>query len=304
MDTVKRIHLMREIADNMAEREKNWNIVDFILRQYGLPTIPTWNGEKVDYILNMLENAEEDILIQIARHYGIEGYDESGAYTRTTIPIIEEENHLWKNGWFRLFISHSSNHKVLAEKIKKSLERYYISAFVAHSDIEATKEWQNEIELALNTTHALTAMLTDDFHQSKWTDQEIGFVMGRGALIVPVHLGVAPYGFIGKFQGLQGQNRTETQIANDIFDILAKNKVSAPCIAKALILKFEKSESFQEAKDNMTLLEKFLNYSDDKIIERIGAVILNNGQVRDAFGVKIRIDQLINKLKKNTMLNM
>jgi len=298
MDIVKRIRLMRQIADNMVEREENWSIIDFILRQYGLPTMPTWGGEKTDYILNMMENAEKDTLIQIARHYGIEGFDESGTYVRTTIPIIEEENHLWKSGWFRLFISHSSNQKVLAEKIKKSLERYYISAFVAHSDIEPTKEWQNEIELALNTTHALTAMLTDEFHPSKWTDQEIGFVMGRGALIVPVHLGVAPYGFIGKFQGLQGQGRTDTQIANDIFDILAKNKVSAPCIAKALVLKFEKSESYQEAKDNVTLLEKYLNYSNDKIIECILAAMQNNSQVRESFGVKIRIDQLINKLRK------
>ena len=67
----------------------------------------------------------------------------------------------------------------------------------------STKEWQDEIERALNSMDALVAILTDDFHVGSWTDQEIGFAFGRGTPIIAVKLeGADPRGFIGKFQAV------------------------------------------------------------------------------------------------------
>ena len=44
--------------------------------------------------------------------------------------------------------------------------------------------------------------MTDGFHNSQWTDQEVGVAFGRGVPIISVNLGCTPYGFIGKFQAL------------------------------------------------------------------------------------------------------
>ncbi len=77
-----------------------------------------------------------------------------------------------------------------------------ISAFVAHQDIQPTKAWQDEIENALTTMDAFVALLTEGFHESEWTDQEVGFALVRGIPVVSVRLGRDPYGFIGKFQAL------------------------------------------------------------------------------------------------------
>ena len=44
--------------------------------------------------------------------------------------------------------------------------------------------------------------MTDEFQDSDWTDQEIGFAMGRKKPIVSVRMGTDPYGFIGKYQGI------------------------------------------------------------------------------------------------------
>ena len=41
-------------------------------------------------------------------------------------------------------------------------------------------EWQVQIETALATCDTLVALLHDKFHASNWTDEEIGFAMGRG----------------------------------------------------------------------------------------------------------------------------
>jgi len=49
---------------------------------------------------------------------------------------------------------------------------------------------------------SFVALLTGGFHDSLWTDQEVGFAFGRGVPIISVKLEIAPYGFIGKFQAL------------------------------------------------------------------------------------------------------
>ncbi len=107
---------------------------------------------------------------------------------------------LWGDGSVRAFISHVSTHKELAHSLKEQLSRLGVASFVAHDDIEPMTEWEHEIEKALFSMDVLLALLTTDFSNSKWTDQEIGVAVGRGVGIVAFRLGTAPYGFIGKYQ--------------------------------------------------------------------------------------------------------
>jgi len=119
-------------------------------------------------------------------------------------PADIEVKHLWTDGFVRLFLSHLSIHKVAVAELKSELEAFGISAFIAHEDIRPSLDWQNEIELALHSMHALAALLTQEFHGNDWTDQEIGVAWGRRVLVLPDRLGIDPYGFIGKVQGLSG----------------------------------------------------------------------------------------------------
>ena len=91
--------------------------------------------------------------------------------------------------------------KQRAAKLSERLARYGVHAFVAHEDIEPTKEWQIEIERALRSCDALCAFLTPEFVESKWCDQEVGFVVEARKLVVPLRMGADPHGFIGKYQG-------------------------------------------------------------------------------------------------------
>lgn len=84
------------------------------------------------------------------------------------------------------FISHTSANKLRAAKLAEVLARYGVAGFVAHDAIEPTREWQTEIEKALATCDALCALVTSDFVESRWCDQEVGFVMARRKLIVPL----------------------------------------------------------------------------------------------------------------------
>jgi len=111
-------------------------------------------------------------------------------------------DRIWKPGHYRVFLSHKAEVKTQVALLKPRLGALGADCFVAHQDIHPTRIWQDEIESALTTMDAFVALLTEDFHDSDWTDQEVGFALGRGVPLVAVKLGKDPYGFIGRFQAL------------------------------------------------------------------------------------------------------
>jgi len=126
---------------------------------------------------------------------------------------------IWGEG-FRVFFSHKSEVKKETAALKDRLRLFGISCFVAHEDIHPTKAWQDEIEHALASMDGFVALMTENFHDSDWTDQEVGFAVARGVPIIAVRLGKDPYGFIGKFQGLSSTWQTSDV---DIVKVLIKS---------------------------------------------------------------------------------
>jgi hypothetical protein len=134
-----------------------------------------------------------------------------------------------------------ATHKVFAAELQTYLLGYGISSFVAHNDIEPTSEWQNEIESALATCDSLVALLHEEFHKSNWTDQEIGFAMGRGVPVCSVRLGQTPYGFIGRFQAFNGHGKSAEYLAKELFESYLKNKQTERKMTEAIVTMFEDS---------------------------------------------------------------
>lgn len=128
---------------------------------------------------------------------------------------------IWGDKGFRVFLSHKSEVKKETAALKDELKLFGISCFVAHEDIHPTKTWQDEIENALASMDCFVALMTEKFHDSNWTDQEVGYAVARGIPIIAVRLGKDPYGFIGKFQALSSDWSTA---ADEIARILIKNE--------------------------------------------------------------------------------
>jgi hypothetical protein len=123
---------------------------------------------------------------------------------------------------FRLFVSHIAKDKDKATRLKQCLLKYGIDAFVAHEDIVPLLEWQVEIEKALHAMDAFLAIHTPGFSASIWTQQEIGFAVGKGVTIISFQMGEDPTGFISKQQALGRRGRTAEDIAAEIDAILSK----------------------------------------------------------------------------------
>src|SRR5579864_2388178 len=182
----QRVKLMSAISERLGD--ENWTLVDATLRAFSLPSTDTWNGTTSSYILRMIEAASDQSLLDLAEHVGFQ-FD---------VKPIRLDPPFWKKGMFRLFVSHLSSEQAFAAGIQQGLLNFGISSFVAHKDVEPTSDWQTEIETALATCDALMALLHPNFHQSNWTDQEIGYAMGRGVPVFSMRFGQDPYGFIGR----------------------------------------------------------------------------------------------------------
>jgi hypothetical protein len=164
--------------------------------------------DKIKKDLNDLQKVSNEFIEKVSFDLDLEEYGDwrknSGVLVSAKRTVPEDaEKRIWGAGEsFRIFLSHISKFKVETAELKKRLELFGVSCFVAHMDIKPSKEWQDEIELALASMDGFVALLTEKFHESSWTDQEVGFAFARRVPIIAVCLGIDPYGFIGKFQGL------------------------------------------------------------------------------------------------------
>jgi nucleoside 2-deoxyribosyltransferase len=279
----QRVTLIKEIASRLSE--EHWPLIDTTLRAFLLPTSDEWNGQAFGYVLQMVDKASDQTLLALAEHVGFQANAPSP---------LRVDPPFWRKNMLKLFVTHLSAHREYAGQLQEHLLSFGISCFVAHNDIEPTLEWQNEIQTALTTCDGLIALLHPNFHASKWTDQEIGFAMGRGVPVFCVRFGEDPYGFLGRFQAFNGANKESGKLAKDLFDAFRKNKQTQQLMANLIVAMFVESNSFVTAKSNMNLLEE-LEAWDGSFPAKLRSALKHNTQVSDAFGVPERLEALIKK---------
>ena len=279
----QRVTLMKEIGARLGAEQ--YSLIDLTLNQFALPTSNSWSGERDSYVLEMIGKAPDQTLLDLAQHLG---------FTLEVTASTHIEPAFWRKGMFRLFISHLAVHRKWAGELQESLLAYGISSFVAHNDIEPTTEWQNQIETALSTCEALVALLHEKFHESKWTDQEIGFAMGRSVPVFSVRFGETPYGFIGRFQAFNGGKTEPSTLARELFESYRKNKQTKKRMSEVLISLFEQSGAFAEAKARIGYLEE-LDIWEPSFARRILAAAESNGQINGSWGVPKRVESLAKK---------
>ncbi|MBF0320330.1 MAG: toll/interleukin-1 receptor domain-containing protein [Nitrospirae bacterium] len=239
--------------------------------------------EQIKDDINKIHNIQNEFIEEVFLEIDIPQEDDwrrdSGQLIKDkrTVPI-ESQNRVWEeNGYYRVFLSHQTEYRVEAAELKAKLSLFGITCFVAHEDIEPLKEWQIEIENALFSMDALIALMTSDFHDSKWTDQEVGVAFGREVPIISIKLGSDPYGFIGKFQAL---SCSIENVPKEIVKYLIKYEK----MKDTYISSVSKCSSFKDADTLAELLPLIDSLSDIQISNLIKAFNENSqlrGIIRD-----------------------
>jgi hypothetical protein len=249
MNAFERLELVdrigRELQSIMSYAE-----IKTYLRVHGVDTAKATSNvnSKWVYSKDLLSGEPEDIILRIADELKV-------PHNHVVMePGKVLEANFWEPFHLKLFLSHLSVFKVTTRELQKALRKFGISAFVAHVDIEPTREWQNEIEAGLYSMDALAAILMPGFKESDWTDQEIGVAIGRGVLVIPLIRGLTPYGFISKYQGLNVAGMNVSQVAQEMFRILV---ASPKTMTKMLSCLTETTIQATTEEDALFKLEQF-----------------------------------------------
>ena len=208
---------------------------------------------------------------------------------------------IWTSGMLRLFISHRDEHKAMANELAEALEPYGISSFVAHDSIQPLTIWQTEILNGLESMEIMLALVTDDFHESVWTNQEIGFALGRNIPIVPLKLQRRdPGGFVGKHQALKCRYDNVTEAAPNVYKILADKLGNRERLQTSLVRAFVDAPDFFETKRRFDRMTSVVSELSDSEFEEIVAGFRENTQLHRAIYLNNKHRRLTRFLGKAT----
>lgn len=234
--------------------------------------------------------------------------DESDPQYQKAVPFSPrplprpEDVGLWGDGnRLRLFISHLAEYKAVANHLAEALEPFGVSTFVAHDSIKPMKEWQKEILNGLMTMEVMVVLLTDGFHNSVWTDQEIGFALGKGIPIICVKTSALdPQGFIGSKQALKTSSEDIASVAPNLFQTLIKEIGQEERHKEILIESFVSSKSYFEAMENLDRLVQVVDSLNDADLIRIMAGYAQNDQLYNCTGIHNRGNRFKQYLERAT----
>jgi hypothetical protein len=148
--------------------------------------------------------------------------------------------------------------------LKADLAHWGISAFVAHEDIEPAREWMTEVEAGLQTMEVMAAVVEPGFRESDWCPQEVGFALGRKIDIITLRAGLDPYGFFGKFQGIQIKGKLAKDVANEIVRLLLKKPKHRDRLLQCIGRAFPRLQSNQKT-EAFELLDSWSVVTDSQI---------------------------------------
>lgn len=230
----ERIDLKRQLAASLAKQ--SWSDIDLILTEFNQPTTDRWRSDEATYVIDMLSQASDKDLSALAEYV-----------LGSSVAPPPEDTVPWTGDGFRLFLSHLAREKEFVGGVQQVLQWEGIDSFVAHNDIDPSKEWVRTIDSALHTCDALAAFLHDGFKESDWCDQEVGFVYGRRKPLIPVAIDIMPYGFLGQFQALKCRDTKPHDVARQILTILLKRPDTRDDAIDAQLSAFVKAHSFDHA---------------------------------------------------------
>lgn len=211
------------------------------------------NESKIsDDITKAFENALKSNDSLVINGTTIVPYDDETVY----IPTSES---IWDMDYFRLFISHVSENKVSAKNLKVCLEKWGIHGFVAHEDIEPSKEWTSILTDALFSMNALCAILVKRFRSSSWCDQEVGIALGQNKLCIPIKKEIIPYGFLGRYQMIKADGLDASQVAQKVAECVLKDERTHGLYCNSLARLLINSKTSEKALQWIDTINKFPN---------------------------------------------
>ena len=204
----------------------------------------------------------------------------------------------------KIFVSYSHEQNVLAGKIKKCFEKYGFEVFLAHEDITASQKWRDSLIENLKTCAIFMPILTKNFKESDWTDQESGIAYYLDKVIIPLRIKKSlPYGFLEKYQGHPFDEEKLGESCFDVSKVIVNHSIHKKTFVDILIDIFVKSSSYKQSIEMERLLVEVNEFTDPQLKKILNGV-KTNPQINQAFSSDRFVQQLINKYEDKSKLDL
>jgi hypothetical protein len=140
-------------------------------------------------------------------------------------------------------------------------------------------------------------IITKNFHESDWTDQECGFAIALKKVIIPLMSGKEPYGFINRYQGQKGKYIRTEKIIPEIFKSILSDRLLKNRFKKLIIDKFIKSKSYSDSTQFSQILLSVNYFSPNELVLLIKAQKDNN-QIYGCSKAFDNLEEIFNRYKK------
>lgn len=200
----------------------------------------------------------------------------------------------------RVFLSYSEKDRHLAARIKTGLENFGLEVFLAHEDINPSADWEKTILENLDSTDIFIPVITGNFKNSQWTDQECGIAYSKKKLIISIAVdGVIPYGFISKYQALKLDSKNTKDQTSKLIEAIIKAKPEFESqLLDSLVKAFAVSYSFDDAGLKSKLILSFSKINTEQINE-IFKQVFRNDQIYRSCSARSNIKKLFENYKED-----
>jgi len=177
------------------------------------------------------------------------------------------------------FLSHSNKDKKIARRLADHLRIYGFDVFVAHDDIDIGDEWEEILKEKIKTCRLFLVLLSKNFHESRYTDHEIGIATAFNKQIFPIRLDhTKPYGFMSKFQAKKISPNVNHNETRNLAENLMRFINEGQNVVDRMIEKLEDINSLNDANYIVEILFENTNFTY-KQINKIANAFLSNRQI-------------------------
>ncbi len=179
----------------------------------------------------------------------------------------EDVSDIWgdKQIELKVFISHRDGDRGGVIQLAHQLDTLNVSTFVAHENIKPTEIWRDKILKSLGTMDIFIAYLTSNFYGGIYTNQEVGFALGKGVPILYYSADETdPEGFGSIEQAIKDK----------------KNKGKEEQLIKLISDKGKKASIFEKYQERQQVITNFCNkdnygncHNYDAVTERFNEMI-------------------------------
>ena len=181
------------------------------------------------------------------------------------------------------FISYSNKNRKYCSIVKESLHEIGLDGFLAHENINISREWAEEIFNQLKQTDIFIAILSEDFKESDYCSQEIGMALQRGCMIIPLSIdGTESYGFFNRIQSKHIRDISQVQ-----GEIVNYYPYAMTNIILSILNDISLNWDYNKCNKLLNLIKPNFEDFDENQINQLVNVTINNNQLHCGDGKDI-----------------